>query len=173
MPSFTIRPATHEDAQRLAHIGAATFIESYSEQIDGAAMIDHCTHQHSKSVYEHYLNAPKAKCWLAEHEKTGAPIGYAVNCAPDLPVSLQPHDVELKRIYVLSKYHGQGAAAALLSASEIHAIAQNASRLLLGTYEKNYRAMAFYTKHGFKPIGTRKFHVGGQTYDDIVMAKTL
>ena len=173
MPSFTIRPAAPEDAQMLAHIGAATFIESYSEEIEGAAMIDHCTRQHSKSVYEHYLSAPEAKCWLAEHKKTHAPIGYAVNCTPDFPVPLQPRDLELKRIYVLSKYHGQGGTAALLEAAETHARAQNAPRLLLGTYEENYRAMAFYTKHKFETIGTRQFKVGHKIYDDIVMAKIL
>jgi ribosomal protein S18 acetylase RimI-like enzyme len=82
-------------------------------------------------------------------------------------------DLELKRIYVLSKLHGRGLAADLLDAAIKHARTQNAPRLLLGTYEENHRAMAFYTKHGFETIGTRQFNVGGKIYDDIVMAKPL
>jgi len=173
MSSFSIRPATPDDAETLAHIGVATFIESYTAEIDGSSMVAHCTREHSKAVYAKYLEAPTTGCWIAEYAATGAPVGYALNCTPDLPVTPQPGDVELKRIYVLSKYHGNGLAGQLLTATLAHARAQNASRLLLGTYEENYRAMAFYAKHGFETIGTRKFTVGHKIYDDIVMAKPL
>ena len=173
MPAINIRPATLEDAQTLAHIGVATFIESYTADIEGTAMIAHCTREHSKTVYQAYLNAPSTGAWIAEYNPTGAPVGYALNCSPDLPTAFQQGDTELKRIYVLSKYHGHGVASALLDASLAHARANNAPRVLLGTYEENHRAMAFYAKHGFNTIGARKFTVGHKVYDDIIMAKTL
>lgn len=173
MSSFKIRQASHEDAETLGHIGVATFVESYTADIEGRAMVTHCTREHNTSVYEQYLAAPQTGCWLAEHSKTSAPIGYALNCAPDLPVDIIPGDLELKRIYVLSKFHGSDCALGLLEAAEVHARTQNAPRLLLGTYEENHRAVAFYEKHGFKTIGTRQFNVGGKIYDDIVMGKTL
>lgn len=173
MSTFKIRQASLEDAETLGHIGVATFVESYTADIEGPAMVAHCTREHAKSVYAQYLAAPQTGCWLAEHRETRAPIGYALNCTPDLPIDILAGDIELKRIYVLSKYHGQAAAAALLEAAEAHARTQNAPRLLLGTYEENHRAMAFYAKHGFKTIGTRQFNVGGKIYDDIVMGKTL
>jgi len=173
MPLFNIRRATDADTETLGHIGVATFIESYTTDIEGPAMIAHCTREHSKSVYETYLRAPETGCWLAEHADTSAPIGYALNCKPDLPIETSPADLELKRIYVLSKYHGQGIAAALLQAALRHASETGAPRLLLGTYEDNHRAMAFYGKNGFETVGTRKFNVGGKIYDDIIMAKSL
>jgi len=116
---------------------------------------------------------PRFACWLAEYTETGSPIGYATTCAPDLPVGLHDGDVELKRIYVFSRFHGSGAGKRLNDAVTKHAIALTAPRLLLGTYQENHRAVAFYKREGFEQIGARKFKVGDQLFDDIVMAKAL
>ena len=136
-------------------------------------MVAHCTREHSTDIYAHYLSADGSACWLAEYADTCAPIGYAVTCPPDMPVEVWPGDVELKRIYAFSRFHGSGVGAALLNIAIEHARQTEASRLLLGTYEDNQRAMAFYTKHGFRTIGSRTFNVGGTLYDDIVMALEL
>ncbi|MEM9667461.1 MAG: N-acetyltransferase [Pseudomonadota bacterium] len=168
-----VRRASEEDAEALAHIGVATFIESYTEDIEGPAMVAHCTNQHSREVYEQYLADPRGACWIAEYQPTGAPIGYAVNCKPDLPIELDASDLELKRIYALSRTHGTGIGQALMQAAINQARHVGARRLLLGTYEENYRAMTFYRKHGFEKVGERAFNVGGKIYDDIIMALTL
>ena len=173
MSDIRVRRALSEDAERLAHIGVATFIDSYTIDIDGDAMIAHCTHQHSRAVYESYLASPACTVWLAEYAKTGAPVGYAVNCPPDLPIPLEPGDVELKRIYVLSRFHGTGTGLRLMQAAIEDARERRASRLLLGTYQENHRAVAFYRKHGFDLAGTRQFQVGPVLYDDIVLARRL
>lgn len=173
MTEITLRRARPEDTERLAHIGAATFLESYVELIEVNSMMSHCTHQHSREVYTNYLSNPACAVWLAEYAATGAPIGYAVNCPPDLPIPLQPGDVELKRIYVLSRFHGSGAGPRLMQAAIDDARQRGAPRLLLGTYQDNNRAIAFYRKAGFALAGTRQFQVGDQVYDDIVLAKPL
>ncbi len=173
MSEFRIRRAGASDAEALSHIGAATFLESYTEIIDGPDMITHCTRQHSRAVYDTYLADPSAAVWIAEFTATGAPVGYAVNCAPDLPITLQDGDVELKRIYAFSRFHGAGIGQALMLASIDDARLRGAPRLLLGTYQDNHRAVAFYKRHGFTLAGTRQFQVGTKLFDDIVMARTL
>lgn len=173
MADFRIRRAGSDDAEALSLIGAATFLETYTEIIDGADMIAHCARQHSSCVYEHYLADPACTVWLAEHSATGAPAGYAVNCPPDLPVALQYGDVELKRIYAFSRFHGSGIGQALMLAAVEDARARGALRLLLGTYQENHRAVAFYKRHGFVHAGTRQFQVGSKLFDDIVLAKQL
>jgi ribosomal protein S18 acetylase RimI-like enzyme len=173
MSEFRIRRAGSSDAEALSHIGAATFLESYTEIIDGQDMIAHCTRQHSRAVYDAYLEDPSASVWIAEFTATGAPVGYAVNCLPDLPVAPLADDVELKRIYAFSRFHGAGIGQALMLASLEDARARGAPRLLLGTYQDNHRAVAFYKRHGFTLAGTRQFQVGTKLFDDIVMARTL
>lgn len=173
MSEITLRRAQADDAERLAHIGVATFIDSYTYDIDGAAMVAHCTRQHSRAIYEAYLADPAVSVWLAEYTKTGAPVGYAVNCTPDLPIALEPGDIELKRIYVLHRFHGTGTGPRLMEAAVEDARQRGAPRLLLGTYEDNHRAIAFYKKNGFAHAGTRQFQVGDTVYDDIVLARRL
>lgn len=173
MSEFTLRSATFDDAVALSLIGQATFLESYSELIQGPDLIKHCQNQHSVEAYQAYLQEEGSKAWIAEMASTGAPIGYALLTPPDLPVDLQAGDVELKRIYVFSKYHGIKAGRALMAAVEAEALAKSAPRLLLGTYEDNQRALTFYAKAGFGTIGTRRFQVGDACFCDVVLGKVL
>ena len=173
MSGFEIRPATLADAQMLSHIGVATFLESFLDLIEGQALMTHCSKEHSAEKYTSYLTKPDTAAWLIVHPETGAPAGYALNCAPDLPIDTDASDVELKRIYMLSRTHGTGAANLLMEAAISHAQSRGAKRLLLGTYKDNDRATGFYARHGFKTIGTRQFNVGGKLFDDIVMARAL
>ena len=46
-------------------------------------------------------------------------------------------------------------------------------RLLLGVYSENEKAMSFYGRQGFTRAGVRKFQVGSNLYDDIVLARPI
>ena len=174
MPEFNITIAAQKDVRALAQIGAATFLEAFVTEIDGEAIINHCETQHSYETYAKYLAAPESRAWIARYSETSVPIGYALNCKPELDeVAPKDGDIELKRIYVFSRFHASGAGRALMDASIKHALERRAPRLLLGTYEDNHRAVAFYKKYGFETIGTRRFFVGGVYYDDIIMGLDL
>jgi ribosomal protein S18 acetylase RimI-like enzyme len=171
MPSanWRIRPAGPDDADALSLVGAATFLESFAGLVDGAGIVAHCRRQHAAETYRAYF-AKGARAWIAEIEPGGAPVGYALTCEPELEQAL-PGDIELKRIYLFSRFQGGGIAAALMDAAV--SAATGHARLLLGVKDDNHRALAFYRKHGFDVIGTRRFDVGGNTYDDYVLARKL
>ncbi|MGV1682018.1 N-acetyltransferase family protein [Sphingopyxis sp. NJF-3] len=168
-PTWTIREAGEDDAAALALIGAATFLETFAGILDGAAIVAHCAAQHEAGAYRARL-ASGARAWLAEAQPGGAPIGFALVGKPDLDAA-EEGDIELKRIYSLSRFHGSGLGAALMR--EAVAAADGHRRLLLGVYARNERALAFYRKQGFADIGTRRFNVGGKLYDDRVLARPL
>ncbi|MEM1086764.1 MAG: GNAT family N-acetyltransferase [Pseudomonadota bacterium] len=172
---FSTRRADSTDAETLSTIGSATFLESFIEDIPGSDLIKHCHTQHSVETYSEYLTKsdPRYACWIVSYAKTGAPIGYALTCPPDLPVDTADTDIELKRIYVFSRYHGSGAAKALNNLVDEHARSLSCRRILLGTYEDNKRAIAFYHREGYEKVGTRQFQVGDELFDDIIMAKPL
>ena len=172
---ISIRKAAPGDEYALGAVGIGTFLESFVEIIPGPDLVAHCHKQHSVEMYRGYLTAddPRYACWIAEYAATGAPIGYAVTCAPDLPVEHDPNDIELKRIYVFSKYHGTGAGRLLNDACDAYGRVLNAPNILLGTYEENHRAIVFYKREGYAKIGDRQFQVGDKLFDDIVMAKVL
>lgn len=171
--SFLIRPCGRHDALALATVASATFLETYAGIIDGADSLAHCRSQHAVSAYEGWLANPSTPLILATVDPGACPIGYAMLSPPDLPVPLVEGDVELKRIYVLHRFHGDGVGPALLDAAVEAARASGARRMLLGAYGGNERAIAFYKRNGFAQVGTRVFRVGDNDYDDVVLARDL
>ena len=162
-----VRRALAEDAQRLSLVASATFLETFAVVLDGNALVGHCAKSCSTDHFVEVLEAG-GKAWLAE--ANGAPVGYALLTTPELEAAREG-DIELKKIYLLSRFHGGGTARALFDAAL--AAAQGHQRLLLGVKDDNNRAIAFYRKQGFDQIGTRQYDVGGTLYDDIVMARDL
>lgn len=167
MHDCIIREAGPADIETLAIVGAATFLETFAGVLDGGALIEHCRTRHSAAAYRAYLDGG-ARAWLAELD--GAPVGYALLARPELEAA-RAGDVELKRIYLLSRFHGSGVARDLFDA--VLGAARGHERLLLGVKADNARAIAFYDGRGFARIGTRRFDVGGKLYDDVVMAREL
>ncbi|MBO6525498.1 GNAT family N-acetyltransferase [Erythrobacter sp.] len=162
-----IREAGAGDPERLSLVANATFLETFSGLIDGDALVVHCEKAHAPARFGDLL-AAGARAWLAEID--GAPIGYALLTEPELDAA-RDGDVELKKIYLLSRFHGSGIARQLFDAAL--AGAQGNTRLVLGVKDDNRRAIAFYAKQGFKQIATRRFDVGGILYDDVVLARDL
>ena len=169
MADFSIVEAGEADVPALALVGAATFLDGFAGKLDGAALVAHCGRHHTEAAYGALL-ARGARAWIAQVQPGGAPVGYAVVCPSDL-AQAEEGDLELKRIYLLSRYQGSGIAQALLEAAIKGA--GDARRLLLGVKDDNHRAIRFYEKHGFAAIGTRRFDVGGTLYDDLVMARAM
>lgn len=168
--SISVRQARSGDQDSLALVGAATFLESYSGVVDGGAIIRHCAERHTPSVYAQALKTSGHALWLAEMAPGAAPVGYLHLTPPDLPVETQATDLEIKRIYVLASLHRSGLGRRFVEQAAEHARANAMSRLLLGVYQGNTRALAFYERMGFETIGTRQFDVGGRIYDDWVLA---
>ena len=164
---ITVRPAGADQVRRLSLIADATFLETFAGQIDGNALVAHCREKHAPDYLARLLD-DGASAWLAL--LADAPIGYALLTRPELDAA-QPGDVELKKIYVLSRFHGTGTGARLFDAALAGAAGHD--RLLLGVKDDNARAIRFYEKHGFARIGTRRFDVGGTLYDDIVFARDI
>lgn len=166
-----IRRATLDDAEALAMVGAATFLESYALVLRGADIVTHCAKAHAPSVYAGWIAEPACAVWVVE-AGNGVVVGYAVLTPPDLPGSL-PDDLELRRIYVLAPFKGGGAGRRLVAAAADEARERGATRLTLGMYGGNHAALAFYTRMGFGQIGTRTFVVGDQVCDDLVLGRAL
>jgi ribosomal protein S18 acetylase RimI-like enzyme len=181
--SITLRGATLADASALALVGAATFLEAFTWMLPGADIVAHCAKNHTPEAYAAYLSQPDTRITLAV---TGidVPVGFAMLCAPELPsITTFPTDIELKRIYLLSRFRSTATAVtdhpgirpaqALMDAAIADAQNLNRTRLLLGTHAGNERAIAFYRRNGFAEAGTRTFLVGTQQCCDLLFARGL
>lgn len=173
MSDILIRPCTAADADRLAVVAAATFVETYAGIVDGEDIVFHCRTTHAPEAYARLLDDPSRRLFLATLEPGEAPVGFLLMGPPDLPVETGPDDLELTRIYALHRFHGQGLGPRLMQTAIETARAAGAKRLLLAVYSRNERAKAFYARHGFRQVGTRLFHVGVNDYLDLVLALDL
>jgi len=163
--SAQIRSASRSDGPRLSLIANATFLETFAGEIAGDALVAQCVDRQASEQFARQLETG-SRAWLVEIERS--PIGYAMLSPPQLECA-HDGDIELKKIYLLSRYHGSGIAARLLETAI--AGAKGYRRILLGVKADNHRAINFYRKHGFAQIGTRRFDVGGTLYDDVVLAR--
>lgn len=87
-------------------------------------------------------------------------------------LSLSPV-VELSKFYVHPDHHGRGSAAALMAATLELAAASGLAGVWLGVNQENARAIRFYTKSGFRRVGTKRFQLGQRFEDDFILEQPL
>lgn len=174
LPAVLIRPAAGDEAETLALLGGATFLETFAGTLPGEDILAHCRSQHSAAIYQRWLDSPTASLWIAATQPAAGPIGYAVIDKSTLDVAHpRAGDYELKRIYVFHRFHGSQAGVLLMNSAVAAATEKGAERVLLGVYEGNHRALRFYAKSGFVQVGSRQFKVGQHHCSDLILAKPL
>jgi ribosomal protein S18 acetylase RimI-like enzyme len=170
--AITIRACGLADAQALALVGSATFLETFAGVLGGDDVLAHCAGQHAAAHYQAWLADPDCELYLAVAAPREAPVGYLVLAPAALP-GAREGDLEVKRIYLLHRFQGGGLGRRLMDEAISRARARGAARLLLGVYAGNGTALAFYRRIGFQEIGQRLFTVGGVGYEDRVLALGL
>ena len=166
------RKADASDADALALLGAATFLATFAFDHPGQPLIEHLRTEHSPEYYANALAQPGVDIVMGE-TPLGAPVGYAMITPPSHADLQQDGDIELKRIYLLGPWQGGGNGRKLLEQAFTIAAERGAKRMLLAVYENNDRAVAFYERAGFAPIGETVFMVGDVAFRDMVYARML
>jgi diamine N-acetyltransferase len=168
---FVVRACAPGDEERLALLGAATFLETYAGVLPSNAILAHCGKHHAPEAYRAWLDSADTHIAIAEVED--APVGYAVVCPVDSSIQASPGDIELRRIYLLHRFQGAGIGAALMDWVIDTAEALGNRHLVLGVYPGNKQAIEFYVRCGFTQAGYRTFQVGDLLFLDPVFKKEL
>lgn len=163
-----IRLATVADAARLAELGRSTFHETFAAQNSAEDMSAFLERTYREDLQREELGREDWKTFVAEEE--GALAGFAqVRRGSTEPCVAGERPVELLRLYVDSRFHGRGAAQALMAAAQQTARDWNADVFWLGVWEHNERAKAFYRKYGFTKAGAHPFLLGSDLQTDDIM----
>jgi diamine N-acetyltransferase len=163
-----IRVATPADAATLAAISLKTFVDTFAPHNTAADMESYTSVAFTEAKQRREIETEGVITLLGEEE--GDAIAYAqIRQTPDAPHG----DVELARFYVDQPHHGRGFAQTLMDEVEKHARALGGTRLWLGVWEHNLRAIAFYRKRGFIQCGAQPFLLGTDLQTDWVMNRTL
>jgi ribosomal protein S18 acetylase RimI-like enzyme len=81
--------------------------------------------------------------------------------------------LELKQMYVLKDWHGQGIAPQLMDWAIAKARERKAPELYLSVFDHNHRAKRFYARYGFVDVGPCAFRVGEQLDEDRMWKRSL
>lgn len=158
----------------LAEMARITFYDTFTGT---------CTDADMQQFLEDYFNEKQVAKELADAddffffaEVNGVPAGY-IRFKEDysgFPLMKQWKTMELKRIYVLEAYHGQGIAQALMEFLIDWCKKEKYQAIYLGVWEHNIRAQKFYTKYGFENSGhTHDFPIGNTPQTDFWLWKFL
>lgn len=175
--SIEISTATADDAAALAACAAITFPLACPPDSPPEDIRRHIGTQLSVERFEANIDAPgHTILCLRDGEEIAGYSMIVLNQPTDADVlsalSISPV-VELSKFYVHPDHHGRGSAAALMAATLELAAASGLPGVWLGVNQENSRALRFYTKNGFRRVGTKRFRLGDRFEDDFILEQAL
>jgi ribosomal protein S18 acetylase RimI-like enzyme len=167
-----IRLARSGDAAALAVLAERTFRATFAEGNSAAHMQRHCERSYGEALQAAEIADARMRTVLAHRGEELA--GFAqLRLAGPAPACVAAPALEIQRLYVDRPWHGQGVAPALMRTLLELAAQAHATRMWLGVWEHNPRAIAFYGKFGFRVVGAHDFDFGGDLQRDLVMLLQL
>ncbi len=168
MDKFMVRRVKADEIESLQLISRRTFYETFWMSNSHQDMIDYLENSLSLEALSRELENPNSEFYFlfldAESATDFEPAAY---------LKLNFLNVELERIYVLSKFQCKGIGRYLLDFSIQLALSRRAPILWLGVWERNYNAIDFYKQNNFQEFGKHTFRLGQDLQTDILMQKIL
>lgn len=171
MQEPSIRRAGSDDAQALAAIGRATFVETFGHLYPPEDLAAFLAEAYGEARTRADLADPRSAAWLVE--AGGRAVGYAQAGPCTLPhPEVTPQCLELKRFYLLKAWQNGGLGGRLFAAVSAWLESQTPRHIWLGVWEANHGAQRFYTRQGFIPVGRYSFRVGQTLDPEIIMRRS-
>lgn len=170
--TLVIREATIEDAKLIADISHQTFYETFAPYNRQEDMDKFLNQQFTKGKLILEVGA-KGNIFLLAY--SGDQIAGYVKIR-DERVPLNMGDVsalEIARIYAMANQIGKGVGSFLMQSCLEIAKQRKKDWLWLGVWEKNERAIEFYTKWGFEKFDETDFLLGDDVQRDWLMKKKI
>jgi len=172
MNTLKITKATLNDLVKLQNIGRQTFSETFAEVNSEENMAKYLEESFAAEKLTSELKNESSYFYLAEIDEKL--IGYLkLNTGEAQTEKQDKNALEIERIYVAKEFHGKNIGQELYTRALKTATELNASYIWLGVWEKNFRALSFYTKNGFVQFDTHTFVLGNDTQTDFLMKKDL
>ncbi len=168
MENTLIKKISLADIQALQSISKQTFLEAFAESNSAENMQKYLEEGFEMSKLKTELENPDSEFYFAMF---GTKVmGYLkINFGKAQTELKDSKGLEIERIYVLKAYYGQKVGQILYDFALNIAKQMQIDYLWLGVWEKNERAINFYTKNGFVEFDRHIFHLGDDAQTDIMM----
>ncbi|WP_310594097.1 GNAT family N-acetyltransferase [Flavobacterium sp.] len=168
MTAIKIKKVTLADIVQLQEIGRQTFAETFSSTNTEENMKAYLEEGFSNAKLSAELDNPNSEFYFATLNNTV--IGYLkINFGLAQTELKDDKALEIERIYVLQDFHGKKVGQLLYDQAILLAKEKKADYVWLGVWEKNHRAIQFYTKNGFVEFDQHIFVLGDDEQTDIMM----
>ena len=170
--SVSLRPATLSDAHALAALAERTFRDTFATQNSPQNMDAHCRTHYGEALQSAEIASTDHVTLVVE--AGGVLLAYAQLRWGTAPACVSGAQAgEIRRFYVDAPWLGKGISHALMQAC-LEAVQERGSTTAwLGVWEHNPRAIAFYRKWGFTPVGEHCFAVGDDPQRDVILEREL
>lgn len=166
------RRATAADAESLARIAAATFIETFGHLYPPEDLQAYLAKTYTVEKSRSQLADPKTGVWFATLEND-EPAGFIVVGRCKLPVeNLEPNAGEIQQLYVYSKHHNLRMGSRLLSTALDWLESERFAPLYVGVWSENLGAQRLYERHGFRKAGEYGFPVGKTVDHEFILKRS-
>ena len=168
MTAIKIKKVTLADIVQLQEIGRQTFAETFSSTNTEENMKAYLEDGFSNAKLSAELDNTNSEFYFATLNNTV--IGYLkINFGLAQTELKDDKALEIERIYVLQEFHGKKVGQLLYDQAIHLAKEKKADYVWLGVWEKNHRAIQFYTKNGFVEFDQHIFVLGDDEQTDIMM----
>lgn len=161
--SFTLRIATKDDVQDLAHIHVQGWRDAYGGLLDHDYIESHTEEERVKLWQKHFETGQMEAIIAYDHSgKAAGFISYGKLRTP--PPGMSPirplYAAEIYGFYIISDYWRQGLGTKLMEQCAQNLSAEKVQSLCLWVLEKNSRAVSFYKKRGGERCGKHDVEFG-------------
>jgi ribosomal protein S18 acetylase RimI-like enzyme len=171
MMEFKVRRCGPGDERALSALGRATFLETYAGTAEASDILAYMETEHSVEHYQRWFTGRSAHIWVVETAIGGSAIGYLV--ALDLDDAGLSNQMEIKRIYLLYRFHHNRIGNLLIDEILATAREKRVTALILKVQEANKNAIGFYFRHGFRIVGDEPLRAGERDYRVLIMKLDL
>jgi len=154
----SITRVSESDSALLAQIAKTTYLESHGASAEPADIDSYLTEKYSSAVLKDELSNPENVYYIIYHGKEAA--GYS-KIIFNLPYAGSPVEnvAKLERLYLLKAYYNLKLGLELFQFNIDLSKRNGQMGIWLYVWKGNARAVNFYTKTGFRIIGSHDFRI--------------
>lgn len=160
----TMTPVTLTNLSTLHDISVETFTATFGADNTPENLAAYLEHDLSRDQLRQEIADPAARFFFIEQD--GRLAGYGKLLFHDA-------DLEIQRVYVRQAFQHQGLGRKFLEFAEQVARQHQLPKIILGVWEHNDNARAFYRVMGYHRYGAHTFDLGADHQTDFLLAKTL
>lgn len=167
--SITTSKAQTSDLVSLQRLAIESFTLAYARFNTSENMHTYLSENFSEEKLLNEINSGEILVGLQDEQI----VAYAKLVIPDSTKIPGSKPLEIARLYTDTKLIGRGIGVTMINAIADEAHKRGRDSICLDVWQKNYRAINFYQREGFRICGTTQFVLGDDVQDDFIMLRYL